>query len=316
MSRKKRSRWHAIGFGSGSFCWRPSPFFHWSGTRLHGSGIRPVQEMATTARHISSTNLRERILPEGYPFELASLANTFNQMLDGLEESFERISRFSADIAHDLRTPVNNIRGEAEVALARARSADEYREVIESCLEEAVRLSDLIGDLLFLARADSPLIHLRRERVDVGELLGGVREYYEASAADGGVALTTAVASEPVVAELDRTLLQRAVGNLVSNALAHTPPGGAVVLGTHADSSTIRIEVSDTGVGIPAEALPRVFDRFFRVDSSRSQGLGGTGLGLAIVQSIALLHGGKVEISSQLGHGTRVTLRIPVSDSR
>jgi two-component system, OmpR family, heavy metal sensor histidine kinase CusS len=205
------------------------------GYQIARHGIRPVEEMATTARHISSTNLRERILPEGYPFELASLASTFNQMLDRLEESFERISRFSADIAHDLRTPVNNIRGEAEVALARARSAGEYRDVIESCLEEAVRLSDLIGDLLFLARAESPLTHLRRERVDVGELLGGVREYYEASAADGGVSLTTTIADEPVIAELDRTLLQRAVGNLVSNALAHTPPGGAVVLGTSVD---------------------------------------------------------------------------------
>ena len=286
------------------------------GYQIARHGIRPVEEMATTARHISSTNLRERILPEGYPFELASLASTFNQMLDRLEESFERISRFSADIAHDLRTPVNNIRGEAEVALARARSADEYRDVIESCLEEAVRLSDLIGDLLFLARAESPLTHLRRERVNVGELLGGVREYYEASAADGGVSLTTTVADEPVIAELDRTLLQRAVGNLVSNALAHTPPGGAVVLETSADISTIRIEVSDTGVGIPAEALPRVFDRFFRVDSSRSQGSGGTGLGLAIVQSIALLHGGNVEISSQPGQGTRVTLHMPVSCAR
>jgi two-component system, OmpR family, heavy metal sensor histidine kinase CusS len=224
----------------------------------------------------------------------------------------------AADIAHDLRTPVNNIRGEAEVALARARSAAEYRDVIESCLEEAVRLSDLIGDLLFLARAESPLIDLRRERVNVGELLGGVREYYEASAADRGVSLTTAVADEPVIAELDRTLLQRAVGSLISNALAHTPPGGAVVLATNADvsnpdfanqdSSTIRIEVSDTGVGIPAEALPRVFDRFFRVDSSRSQGSGGTGLGLAIVQSIAVLHGGDVEIFSQPG---RVTLHMP-----
>ncbi len=127
------------------------------GYQIARHGIRPVQEMATTARHISSTNLQERILPEGYPSELASLASTFNQMLDRLEESFERISRFSADIAHDLRTPVNNIRGEAEVALARARSADEYRDVIESCLEEAVRLSDLIGDLLFLSRAESPL---------------------------------------------------------------------------------------------------------------------------------------------------------------
>jgi len=297
------------------------------GYRIARQGIRPGQEMATTARHISSTNLRERILPEGYPFELASLASTFNQMLDRLEESFERISRFSADIAHDLRTPVNNIRGEAEVALARARSAEEYRDVIESCLEEAVRLSDLIGDLLFLARAESPLAHLRRERVDVGELLGGVREYYEASAADGGVSLTTAIADEPVIAELDRTLLQRAVGNLVSNALAHTPPGGAVVLRmgvdsfgvdysdtdlSRPDSSAIRIEVSDTGVGIPPESLPKVFDRFFRVDSSRAQASGSTGLGLAIVQSIMLLHGGKAEISSQPGQGTRVTLRMPV----
>jgi two-component system heavy metal sensor histidine kinase CusS len=274
--------------------------------------------MADTARHISSKNLRERILAEGYPFELASLASTFNQMLDRLEDSFERISRFSADIAHDLRTPVNNIRGEAEVALARARSAEEYRDVIESCLEEAVRLSDLIGDLLFLARAESPLTDLRRERVDVGELLGGVREYYEASAADGGVSLTATTANEPVIAELDRTLLQRAVGNLVSNALAHTPAGGTVELKTSSEAaqgsnSAIRIEVSDSGVGIPAEALPRVFDRFFRVDSSRSQASGGTGLGLAIVQSIAVLHGGKVEIASQPGRGTRVTLHLPAA---
>jgi len=286
------------------------------GYRIARHGIRPVEEMATTARHISSTNLRERILPEGYPFELASLARTFNQMLDRLEESFERISRFSADIAHDLRTPVNNIRGEAEVALARARTSCEYRDVIESCLEEAVRLSDLIGDLLFLARAESPLSDLRLERVDVGELLGGVREYYEASAANGEVTLTTAVAGRPVIAELDRTLLQRAVGNLVSNALAHTPPGGAVVLSTNADYSTIRVEVSDTGFGIPAEALPRVFDRFFRVDSSRSHGSGGTGLGLAIVKSIAQLHGGNVEIASEPGQGTRVTLQMPASSER
>jgi two-component system heavy metal sensor histidine kinase CusS len=286
------------------------------GYRIARHGIRPVEEMAATAGRISSTNLRERILAEGYPFELASLAGTFNKMLDRLEESFERISRFSADIAHDLRTPVNNIRGEAEVALARARTIDQYRDVLESCLEEGVRLSDLIGDLLFLARAESPLTHLNRERVDVVELLGGVCEYYEASAADGGISLTTTVAAEPVIAELDRTLVQRAVGNLVSNAMAHTPPGGSVVLATKAEAATIRIEVSDTGAGIPPEALPRVFDRFFRVDQSRSQASGGTGLGLAIVQSIMLLHGGKAEVASQVGQGTRVTLRMPVSSER
>jgi two-component system heavy metal sensor histidine kinase CusS len=283
------------------------------GYQIARHGIRPVEEIAATAGRISSTNLRERILAEGYPFELASLAGTFNQMLDRLEESFERISRFSADIAHDLRTPVNNIRGEAEVALARARTIDQYRDVLESCLEEGVRLSDLIGDLLFLARAESPLTHLNRQRVNVTELLGGVREYYEASAAEGGVSLTTAVGAEPVIAELDRTLVQRAVGNLISNAVAHTPPGGSVVLASDAEGATIRIEVSDTGAGIPAEALPRVFDRFFRVDQSRSQASGGTGLGLAIVQSIMLLHGGKAEIASQVGQGTKVTLRMPVS---
>jgi two-component system heavy metal sensor histidine kinase CusS len=284
-----------------------------AGYQIARRGIRPMEEMATTARHISSSNLHERILPEGYPVELASLAATFNEMLDRLEESFERISRFSADIAHDLRTPVNNIRGEAEVALARARTVDEYRDVLGSCLEETVRLSDLIGDLLFLARAESPLNHLRRATVDVGELLGNVCEYYEASAAEGGISLTTAVGAPPVIGELDRPLIQRAVGNLVANALAHTPPGGTVVLGTNTEDSSIRIEVSDTGVGIPAEALPRVFDRFYRVDTSRSQASGGTGLGLAIVQSIMVLHGGRVEIASQPGHGTRVTLHIPAA---
>lgn len=286
------------------------------GYRIARHGIRPVEEMATTAQHISSTNLHERILPEGYPSELASLADTFNKMLDRLEESFERISRFSADIAHDLRTPVNNIRGEAEVALARARSVEEYRDVLGSCLEETVRLSDLIGDLLFLARAESPLAHLHRERVDISELLSGVSEYYDATAADSGVALITTVAPGQVVAEVDRMLVQRAVGNLVSNALAHTPAGGSVVLGANSEVARIRIEVADTGAGIPAEALPRVFDRFFRVDSSRSQTSGGTGLGLAIVQSIMLLHGGNVEIASQLGHGTRVTLRMPASAAK
>ena len=282
------------------------------GYQIARRGIRPVREVARTARHITSTNLHERIHADGYPSELASLAATFNEMLDRLQESFDRISKFSADIAHDLRTPVNNIRGEAEVALARARTVDEYREVIGSCLEEAVRLSDLIGDLLFLARAESPLAHLHRERINVGELLSGIREYYEAPAVDQGVSLCMVVPNEPVIAQLDRTLLQRAVGNLVSNALAHTPPGKSVVLGASLEPAAVRIEVSDTGEGIPPEALPRVFDRFFRVDESRSQASGGTGLGLAIVQSIMQLHGGNVEIASQVGQGTQVTLHLPV----
>ncbi|HUO26761.1 MAG TPA: heavy metal sensor histidine kinase [Candidatus Aquilonibacter sp.] len=290
-----------------------SVLFPLIGYQVARHGIQPVEEMGTTARHIRSTNLRERIRAEGYPFELASLAGTFNEMLDRLEESFERISRFSADIAHDLRTPVNNIRGEMEVALARARTIDEYRDVLESCLEEAVRLSELISDLLFLARAESPLTHLHREAVNVCELLDAMREYYEASAEENSISLATLSSKVPLMAELDRKLVQRAVGNLISNALAHTPPGGLIRLGANAENGSVRIDVSDTGSGIPADALPRVFDRFFRVDTSRAQASGGTGLGLAIVQSIMTLHGGRVEIESQLGQGTRVTLDMPLS---
>ncbi|MGA9672588.1 MAG: heavy metal sensor histidine kinase [Terracidiphilus sp.] len=281
------------------------------GYRIARQGIRPVEEIAATARRITSTNLRERIGPEGYPLELASLAATFNEMLDRLEESFERISRFSADIAHDLRTPVNNIRGEAEVALARARTVDEYRDVLESSLEEAVRLSELIGDLLFLARSESPLTELHRENVNIRQLLITVRDYYEASAIDSGLSLEVNEGAEPLNAELDRSLMLRAVSNLVSNAIAHTPPGGTVTLAATNEEAAIRIDVSDTGVGIPAQALPRVFDRFFRVDTSRSKASGGTGLGLAIVQGILTLHGGSAEIASELGRGTRVILRMP-----
>ncbi len=285
-------------------------FFPLVGYRIARHGIGPVEEIAATARRITSTNLRERIRAEGYPLELASLAGTFNAMLDRLEGSFEQISRFSADIAHDLRTPVNNIRGEAEVALARARTVDEYRDVLESSLEETVRLSELIGDLLFLARAEGPLTHLRRQRVDVNELLCTVRDYYEATASDGGVSLVTAAGDEPIIAELGRALMLRAVSNLVANAIAHTPRGGSVTMAVSATDAEIHIKVFDTGIGIPAEALPRVFDRFFRVDSSRSKTSGGTGLGLAIVQSIMTLHGGSAEITSQLGQGTCVILRM------
>jgi two-component system, OmpR family, heavy metal sensor histidine kinase CusS len=288
-----------------------SVLFPLVGYRIARHGIRPVEEIAATARRITSTNLRERIGSQGYPLELASLAGTFNKMLERLEESFDRISRFSADIAHDLRTPVNNIRGEAEVALARSRTVDEYRDVLESSLEEAVRLSELIGDLLFLARAESPLTELHRVNVNIGELLNSVRDYYEASATAAGISLVVNNGAEPLNAELDRSLMLRAVSNLVSNAIAHTPPGGTVTLTDTSENAAIRIEVFDTGVGIPAEALPKVFDRFFRVDPSRSKNSGGTGLGLAIVQSITTLHGGKAEISSELGRGTCLTLRIP-----
>ena len=152
--------------------------------------------------------------------------------------------------------------------------------------------------------------------MNIDELLITVRDYYEASATDAGISLVVNEWAAPLNAELDRSLMLRAVSNLVSNAIAHTPPGGTVTLAATNEDAAIRIEVSDTGVGIPAEAIPAVFDRFFRVDPSRSKTSGGTGLGLAIVQSILTLHGGGAEITSQLSHGTRVTLRMPAFATR
>jgi two-component system heavy metal sensor histidine kinase CusS len=279
------------------------------GYRIARRGLRPLHEVAATAGRIRSTTLADERLPAaGLPAELAELAGTFNEMLDRLEESFARLARFSADIAHELRTPVNNLRGEAEVALGRPRSPEEYREVLGSCLEECGRLAQLIDSLLFIARAEDPRTQVGRERVDLGHELEAVREFYAAAAEEKGVTLTAAAAGH-LCADLNRALLQRAVGNLVANALAHTERGGRVALRAAPDGDAVRVEVADSGCGIAAAHLPHLFDRFYRVDSARSSG--GVGLGLAIVKSIADLHGGSVSLASEVGRGTRVTLLFP-----
>jgi two-component system heavy metal sensor histidine kinase CusS len=282
----------------------------WVGHRIARRGIRPVEEISRAVRSVQSTTLGERLTAEGWPAELSDLAATFNSMLERLEGSFARISRFSSDIAHELRTPLNNVRGEAEVALSKARSAEEYREVIESAIEECVRLSRLVENLLFLARAEHPETRIQRERVDAGREIEAVREFYAAAAEEAGIALRVETRGE-VAAEVDRALLQRAVGNLVENSLAHTPAGGDIELRALADGDAVRIEVSDTGRGIPAEHLPHVFDRLYRADRSRAAATGGAGLGLSIVKGIAELHGGRVEISSRVGSGTTLSLILP-----
>lgn len=272
---------------------------------------RPLREVAETARQIESSTLNERIRAEGYPVEIRVLAVAFNGMLERLEESFLRLSRFSADIAHELRTPVNNIRGEAEVALARTRTPEELLEVVGSCLEESVRLSELIESLLFLARSESPGDHLNRTEVDLRQLLIDICEYYEAAASDIGVTISVSLGDDGLMASVDRVLLLRALGNLTSNALAHSSAGGSVQLSAKQQGEQICVEVRDTGSGISAEALPHVFDRFYRADPARSRNSGGVGLGLAIVQQIAVMHGGQIKIDSHPGSGTTVTIILP-----
>lgn len=273
-------------------------------------GIRPIHDITETARRIRPTNLDERMDPVGLPAELLTLAATFNQMLERLERSFARLSQFSADIAHELRTPVYSMRGEIEVALSKPRSREEYREILGSGLEECGRLARLIDRMLFLARAENPETQITREPCDLGVELATVREFYELAATEAGVRLAADVRGK-VLADLDRTLFQRAVGNLVANALAHTPRGGSVTLMASGNATSTRVEVADTGSGIPADHLPHVFDRFYRADSTRSSRNGSVGLGLAIVQSIMELHGGSVDIVSEAGRGTRVILNFP-----
>jgi two-component system heavy metal sensor histidine kinase CusS len=280
------------------------------GHQIAHRGLRPIAEITGTARRIRSTTLDERIRTRGLPSELYELGIKFNEMLDRLEHSFQQLAQFSADIAHELRTPVNNLRGEAEVALGAPRSPEDYREALSSCLEECGRLSRLIDSLLFLARAENPQVQIHKEKLDVGTELTAIKEFYEAAATDAGVALRVKTAGS-VLVDIDRTLFQRAIGNLVTNALAHTKPGGAITLETNGTGHETRVGVSDTGCGIAKNHLPHVFDRFYRADPARGNESGNAGLGLAIVKSIAALHQGSVSIESEMGKGTTVWLTFP-----
>jgi two-component system heavy metal sensor histidine kinase CusS len=274
-------------------------------------GLRPVRKIAATARRIGPARLGERIGAEELPAELCDLARTFNVMLDRLQDSFGRLERFSGDIAHELRTPVHSIRNVAEVALATSRTRDDDREALAACLESAEQLSRLIERLLFLARADDPRTVLELETFDVGSELSALREFYEPAAGEAGIELAV-VAPPHLACRLDRTLFQRALGNLLTNALTHTPEGGRVVVSATSGPEGLVVSVSDTGFGIAPEHLPRVFDRFYRSDPARSSGEG-VGLGLAIVKSIAELHGGRASIASRIGSGSVVTLNFPAA---
>ena len=270
------------------------------------SGLRPLTKMRRTFERVQPAHLNERIDPAHWPRELRPLAASFDDMLGRLQNSFTRLSQFSADLAHELRTPIANMLGEAQVALTRNRSSDEYRAVVESTAAECERLSGIIDNLLFLARADSAEPQVARQSFSARPAIEKIVTYYQTLAEDRNVHITCDGDAETFA---DPILFNRAIGNLVDNALRFTPDHGNVRISVRARASVAEISVSDNGSGIAPEHLPRVFDRFYRADPARSSA--GTGLGLALVRSIADLHGGTATIQSTVGRGTSVTLTFP-----
>ncbi len=273
------------------------------------TGMHPLQQITQQIQRITASKLDDRLTATNWPTELVTLAANFDAMLNRLEDSFARLSQCTGDMAHALRNPINNLRGEAEVALSRVRSVEDYQQVLASSLEEYERLSRLIDNLLFIARADNPAVAVDHVQFTARTEMLAVRDFYEALAAEKQV--TVECEGDATVVG-DSMLFRRAVSNLLANALKYTSVGGSVVLAARnlSDGAAI-ITARDTGAGIAPEHLARVFDRFFQVDPSRDQTAHGAGLGLAIVQSVMRLHGGSAMIESTLGQGTTVTLTFP-----
>ncbi len=273
--------------------------------------LQPVSRLAGIIDQLSAAHLYRRIADDAWPQELRPLAANFDQLLARLDESFARISRFSADIAHELRTPLHILQGEAELALSKTRSNDEYRDCIVSATEEYDRLARMVDALLFLARTDAPASLPNKTALDLAYECRSVCAFYQALADEQE---TTLLVDGSASVAGDSALVRRALGNLIVNALRHTHSGGSirVALENDADGGA-HILVTDTGEGIGAKDLPHVFDRFYRADNARSGHGAGTGLGLAIVKSIMQLHGGSVALDSAPGRGTTATLSFPAT---
>jgi len=260
-------------------------------------GLQPVREMARIAGTITASRLNERLPMQALPIELQDLGLAFNEMLSRLEDSFRRLTEFSSDIAHELRTPIANMVTQTQVALSRTRTVDEYREVLYSNSEEFDRLARMISDMLFLAKADHGLIVPRWESVDLAREVGELFEFYDALAEDRGVKLDVTGTG---VVDGERLMLRRAISNLLSNALNHTARSGTVAVSIEPTSDdSIRITVENPGATIDAAHLERIFDRFYRIDPSRQRSTEGAGLGLPITKSIVAAHRGTVRAWSQ-----------------
>jgi len=273
--------------------------------------VRPLGFLAVQAALIRPKELGRRIPLENFPSELRDLVASMNIGMERLQEAFQRLEHLGTDLAHELRSPIQNLRSELEGLLLRPRDVRGQQETLGSCLEELDRLSQMIEQMLFLARCEEPSSELKLGPIPVKELMEGISAYFEASADALEVKLDVQCADDLGIMA-DRPLLQRALGNLVSNALRHTPAGGTVALVARSGpKGEVLLEVRDTGEGIPSDMLGVLGTRFTRVEHSRSRSHGGTGLGLAIVKGIMHLHGATLDLESELGKGTTARLTFP-----
>jgi len=280
------------------------------GIFLAGRALAPIDRLTRLARRLSAEDLSQRLdlaLPDD---EVGRLAHTFDEMLERLDGAFRRQRQFTADASHELRTPLTAIKGQVEVTLSKQRSVAAYQEVLQAVNEEVDRLIRLVGSLLTLARADAGQIPLAVEEVDLAQLVAGAVEQVRPLAIERGVELSVAFGPAATL-QADEDLLLQLLLNLLDNAVKYTPSGGEVTVGWDAKDGGLELWVRDTGVGIAAEHLPHVFDRFYRVARARSRAEGGTGLGLSICKWIAEAHGGSLSATSVLGKGSTFTVRLP-----
>ena len=272
--------------------------------------LGPVSTLTAAARRMEGGDLTQRVEVQSSD-EIGELARAFNAMADGLTRLEDLRRNMVTDVAHDLRTPLSNIRGYLEAL--QDGVVEPKREVVDSLHEEAMLLNRLVDDLQELALAEAGQLRLERQPVAPADLVNRAMEAARAQAAAGGITLQVDLPADLSLVDVDPQRIGQVLGNLLSNALTHTPPGGEVVVAAQARESEVELSVSDTGEGILPEHLPYIFERFYRADRSRSRATGGTGLGLAIARQLVEAHGGRIEVESEVGQGTQFTFTLPVA---
>ena len=279
------------------------------GAILVRRAISPVEEIRDHAERISRSNVSERVPERFLTGEFKDLAHTFNEMLTRLESAIEDLQNFAADAAHELRTPLANLRAEMETAIQEERSPAEYERILASVSEEVARMNRIVTDLFTLAKIDMRQYALQKERVSLRPLLEEARETWQRAAAERGVEIRLEGQDADVMG--DAVALRRVFMNLVENAVKYNRPGGKVNLSIGRKDSVARVRVQDTGIGIPQEHVPWLFRRFYRVDKARSRESGGAGLGLAICKSFVEAQAGRIEVESAPGTGSVFTVELP-----